>query len=90
MIPLAPPLQEGMGEAFLVPQCAVPAPLLQEGMGGASLAPQGAAPAPPQGAALAPPLHTRHMPPPAVHQATMATRTHLAAEANASLSSAVA
>ncbi len=47
MIPLAPPAQEGMGEAFLAPQGAAPAPPLQEGMGEASLAPQGAAPAPP-------------------------------------------
>jgi len=39
MIPLAPPLQEGMGEAFLAPQGAAPAPPLQEGMGEASLAP---------------------------------------------------
>jgi hypothetical protein len=69
MIPLAPPSQEGMGEAFLAPQGAAPAPPLQEGMGEASLAPQGAAPAPPsqkgmgdaslapQGAAPAPPSH---------------------------------
>ena len=41
MIPLAPPSQKGMGEAFLVPQGAAPAPPLQEGMGEASLAPQG-------------------------------------------------
>ena len=47
MIPLTPPSQEGMGEAFLAPQGAAPAPPLQEGMGEASLAPQGAAPAPP-------------------------------------------
>ena len=33
MILLAPPLQEGMGEASLVPQGAAPAPPLQEGMG---------------------------------------------------------
>jgi hypothetical protein len=39
MIPLALPLQEGMGEAFLAPQGAAPAPPLQEGMGEASLAP---------------------------------------------------
>ncbi len=39
MIPLAPPLQEGMGEAFLAPQGAAPAPPLQEGMGEASLVP---------------------------------------------------
>ena len=45
MIPLAPPSQEGMGEAFLAPQGAAPAPPLQEGMGEASLAPQGAPPA---------------------------------------------
>ncbi len=38
MIPLAPPSQEGMGEAFLAPQGAAPAPPLQEGMGEASLA----------------------------------------------------
>ena len=43
MIPLAPPSQEGMGEAFLAPQGAPPAPPLHEGMGEASLAPQGAA-----------------------------------------------
>ena len=47
MVPLAPPSQEGMGEAFMAPQGAAPAPPLQEGMGEASLAPQGAAPAPP-------------------------------------------
>jgi hypothetical protein len=47
MIPLAPPSQEGMGEAFLAPQSAARAPPLQEGMGEASLAPQGAALAPP-------------------------------------------
>jgi len=47
MISLAPPSQEGMGEAFLAPQGTVPAPPLQEGMGEASLVPQGAAPAPP-------------------------------------------
>ena len=68
MIPLAPPSQEGMGEAFLAPQGAAPAPPLQEGMWEATLAPQGAAPAPPlqggvgkaslapQGTAPAPPL----------------------------------
>ena len=39
MIPLAPPSQEGMGEAFLAPQGAALAPPLQEGMGEASLAP---------------------------------------------------
>jgi len=39
MILLAPPLQEGMGEAFLAPQGAAPAPPLQEGIGEASLAP---------------------------------------------------
>jgi len=44
MIPLAPPSQEGMGEAFLAPHCTAPAPPLQEGMGEASLAPQGASP----------------------------------------------
>ena len=44
MIPLAPPSQEGMGEASLAPQGAAPAPPLQEGMGEASLAPQGAPP----------------------------------------------
>ena len=44
MIPLAPPSQEGMGEASLAPQGAVPAPPLQEGMGEASMAPQGATP----------------------------------------------
>jgi len=43
MIPLAPPLQEGMGEAFLAPQGAPSAPPSHEGMGEASLAPQGAA-----------------------------------------------
>ena len=47
MIPLAPPSQERMGEAFLAPQGAAPAPPLQEGMGEAFLVPQGAAPAPP-------------------------------------------
>jgi hypothetical protein len=47
MILLAPPSQEGMGEAFMAPQGAAPAPPLQEGMGEASLAPQGTAPAPP-------------------------------------------
>ena len=36
MIPLAPPLQEGMREASLEPQGTVPAPPLQEGMGDAS------------------------------------------------------
>jgi len=36
MIPLAPPSQEGMGEAFLAPQGAALAPPLQEGMGEAS------------------------------------------------------
>jgi hypothetical protein len=39
MIPLAPPSQEGMGEAFLAPQGAALAPPLQEGMWEASLAP---------------------------------------------------
>ncbi len=39
MIPLASPLQEGMGEAFLAPQGAAPALPLQEGMGEASLGP---------------------------------------------------
>ena len=43
MIPLAPPSQEGMGEAFLAPHGALPAPPLHEGMGEASLVPQGAA-----------------------------------------------
>jgi hypothetical protein len=43
MIPLAPPSQEGMGEAFLALQGAPPAPSSHEGMGEASLAPQGAA-----------------------------------------------
>ena len=43
MIPLAPPSQEGMGEAFLAPQGAPPVPPSYEGMGEASLAPQGAA-----------------------------------------------
>jgi len=43
MIPLAPPSQEGIGEAFLVPQGAPPAPPSHEGMGEASLVPQGAA-----------------------------------------------
>ena len=33
MIPLAPPLQEGMGEASLAPQDAAPAPPLQGGGG---------------------------------------------------------
>ena len=47
MISLAPPSQEGMGEASLAPKGAAPAPPLQVGMGEASLAPQGAAPAPP-------------------------------------------
>jgi len=68
MILLAPPLQEGMKEAFLAPQGAAPAPPLQEGMGEASLAPQGAAPAPPSqkgmadaslGPQGAPPTRTR-------------------------------
>jgi len=45
MIPLAPPLQEGMGEASLAPQGAPPAPPSQQGMADASLAPQGAPPA---------------------------------------------
>jgi hypothetical protein len=36
MIPLAPPLQEGMGEASLAPQGAAPAPPLQ-GWGGEGL-----------------------------------------------------
>ena len=39
MIPLAPPSQEVMGEAFLAPQGAALAFPLQEGMGEASLAP---------------------------------------------------
>ena len=47
MILLAPPSQEGMGEAFLVLKGAAPAPPLQEGMVEASLAPQGAVRAPP-------------------------------------------
>jgi hypothetical protein len=69
MILLAPPSQEGMGEASLAPQGAAPAPPLQGGVGKASLAPQGTAPAPPshegmgeaslapQGTPPAPPLH---------------------------------
>jgi hypothetical protein len=47
MILLAPPSQEGMGEASLAPQGAAPAPPLQGGVGKASLVPQGTPPAPP-------------------------------------------
>jgi hypothetical protein len=66
MTALAPPSQEGMGDASLAPQGAPPAPPSQGGMRDASLAPQGAAQAPslqggmrdaslaPQGAAPAP------------------------------------
>ena len=44
MIPLAPPSQEGIGEACLAPQGAAPAPPLQGGVTKAFLAPQGAPP----------------------------------------------
>ncbi len=47
MTALAPPLQEGMGDASLAPQGTPPAPPSQGGMRDASLVPQGAAPAPP-------------------------------------------